>query len=95
MIRDMIAADHLPDYEMSEEGGDLIRFTTRGSVLEDGPQLPPLSGDALEAARALAPGMDVYVMEAEWRDFWVRSGKPRLRSSDAAFVGFVKAWDRG
>jgi len=35
--------------------------------------------------------MDVYVLEAEWRDFWARSGKPRLRSSDAAFVGFVKA----
>ena len=91
MIRDMIAADHLPDYEMSEEEGDLIRFTTRGAVLDDGPQLPPLSSDALEAARMLAPGMDVYVLEAEWRQYWARSGKPRLRSSDAAFVGFVKA----
>jgi hypothetical protein len=64
-------------------------------VLEDGLQLPPLSSDALEAARALVPGMDVYVLEAEWRDFWARSCKPRLRSADAAFVGFVKAWDRG
>ena len=86
----MIAADHLPDYEMSEEEGDLIRFTTRGAVLDDGLQLPPLSSDALEAARALAPGMDVYVLEAEWREYWARSGKPRLRSGDAAFVGFVK-----
>jgi plasmid replication initiation protein len=90
MIRDMIAADHLPDYQMSEEEGDLIRFTARGSVLDDGLQLPPLSNDALEAARALAPGMDIYVLEAEWRAYWMRSGKPRLRSSDAAFVGFVK-----
>ena len=94
MIRDMIKADHLPDYEMSEEAGDLIRFTARGAVIEDGLQLPPLSADALAAARALAPGMDIYVLEAEWRDFWARSGKPRLRSADAAFVGFVKArWD--
>ena len=30
MIRDMIAADHLPDYEMTEEPGDLIRFSRRG-----------------------------------------------------------------
>ena len=95
MIRDMIAADHLPDYEMVEEEGDLIRFTTRGAVIEDGLQLVPLSSDALEAARALAPGLDVYVLEAEWRDFWTRSGKPRLRSSDAAFVGFVKAYQEG
>jgi len=92
MIRDMIVADHLPDYEMSEEEGDLIRFRTRGAVIEDGLQLPPLSSDVLEAARALAPGMDVYVLEAEWREYWARSGKPRLRSSDAAFVGFVKAY---
>ena len=95
MIRDMIAADHLPDYEMSEEEGDLIRFTTRGSVLEEGLQLPPLSVEALDAARALAPGLDIYVLEVEWRDFWARSGKPRLRSSDAAFVGFVKARGEG
>lgn len=91
MIRDMIKADHLPGYEMVEEEGDLIRFNARGSVIEDVVQLPPLSSEAIEAARALAPGMDIYVLEAEWRDFWARSGKPRLRSSDAAFVGFVKA----
>lgn len=91
MIRDMIAADHLPDYEMVEEAGDLVRFTARGTVLEDGPSLPPLSEAALEAARALAPGMDIYALEADWRAFWARSGRPKLRSSDAAFVGFVKA----
>ncbi|MGB7317963.1 MAG: replication initiator protein A [Planktotalea sp.] len=95
MIRDMIAADHLPDYEMSEEEGDLIRFTARGAVLDDGLQLPPLSSDAIEAARALAPGLDIYVLEAEWREYWMRSGKPRLRSADAAFVGFVKARGEG
>ena len=91
MIRDMIKADHLPEYEMSEEEGDLIRFSARGAVIEDGLHLPPLSSDALSAARALAPGLDIYALEAEWREYWARSGKPRLRSSDAAFVGFVKA----
>ena len=95
MIRDMIKADHLPGYEMVEEEGDLIRFNARGSVVEDALHLPPLSAEALEAARALAPGMDVYVLEAEWRDYWARSGKPRVRSSDAAFVGFVKVRREG
>ncbi len=91
MIRDIIKADHLPDYEMSEEEGDLIRFAARASVIEDGVQLPPLSADAMDAARTLAPGLDIYVLEADWRAYWMRSGKPRLRSADAAFVGFVKA----
>jgi plasmid replication initiation protein len=95
MIRDMIKADHLPGYEMSEEEGDLIRFSARDTVLEDGLHLPPLSLEAIEAARALAPGLDIYVLEADWRDYWARSGKPRLRSSDAAFVGFVKTMGKG
>lgn len=41
--------------------------------------------------RQLAQGLDIYALEADWRAFWARSGKPRLRSADAAFVGYVKA----
>lgn len=89
MLREMIAKDHLPDYMMAEEDGDLIRFTARASVLE-GPDAAPLSGDALEAARALAPGWDIYALQADWRSYWARSGRPRLRSADRAFLGYVK-----
>ena len=89
MVRDMIEADHLPDYEMVEEVGDKIRFTRRRVVLEEG-SLPQVSPDALEAVRALWPGCDVYAVVADWQDFWVRSGKPQLRAADAAFVGFAK-----
>lgn len=89
MLRDMIAADHLPDYTMAEEPGDLIRFAPRGLV-EDGPGLPPLEADVLAAARALAPGADIYALEAEWRAYWARSGRPPLRAAGAAFLGFVK-----
>lgn len=55
MLRDMIAADPLPDYEIAEEEGDMIRFVRR-AVVEEGPDAPPLSQTALEAARMLAPG---------------------------------------
>ena len=90
MLRDMIAEDHLPDYEISEEPGDLIRFTLRGRVLET-PQAPPVvSAEALAAAKALMPGWDVHALEADWRGVWARSGAPRLRSPDAAFLGWVK-----
>lgn len=90
MLRDMIAANHLPDYEMAEEEGDMIRFTQRASVI-DGPEAPPLSAAALEQARALLPGVDIYGVEAEWRAYWATSGRPRLRSADGAFLGFVRA----
>jgi len=91
MVRDMIAARTLPDYDMEELPGDLIRFSLKGRVLDVPPGAAPvLSGDALEHARALMPGADIYALEAEWRGFWAQSGGPRLRHADAAFLGWVK-----
>ena len=95
MLRDMIAGAGLPEYDMAELPGDLIRFSPRARgldrVLEGAPVAAPvLSSAALERARALMPGADVYALEARWRDVWVQSGAPRLRSADAAFVGWVK-----
>ena len=91
MLRDMIGAATLPDYDMEEMPGDLIRFTQKGHVLETAPGAAPVLGSgAHEAARALMPGWDVYALEAEWRGVWVQSGAPRLRSADAAFLGWVR-----
>ena len=100
MLREMIAADGLPEYRLSEEPGDLIRVHLRAAVLESGAGGPPgslltpgplLAPETLEAARSLAPGRDVYALEADWRRFWHRSGRPRLRSPDRAFLGFVRS----
>lgn len=97
MLREMILADHLPDYAMTEEPGDIIRFTNRSVVIEEtadagqGPQLPPLSAEVLDEGRALAPGWDIYALEADWRGYWVASGRPRLRSAERAFLGYVRA----
>jgi len=88
MLRDMIAADHLPDYEMAEEPGDIIRFAPRDRMVEA--EGPPLSPAALEEARMLLPGADIYAVEADWRRFWVSSGRPRLRAADRAFLGFCR-----
>jgi plasmid replication initiation protein len=91
MVRDMIGAGTLPDYDMAEMPGDLIRFSLKGRVLEGAPEAAPvLSVAALERARNLMPGRDVYALEATWRAVWVKSGAPRLRSADAAFLGWVK-----
>ncbi|GAA6202864.1 replication initiator protein A [Aquicoccus sp. SU-CL01552] len=90
MLRDMIAADHLPDYAMEELDGDLIRFTPKGRMIEAPVTPPRLSEAARERAREMMPGWDVYALEADWRAIWARSGAPRLRSPDAAFLGWVK-----
>ena len=94
MLREMIAADHLPDYAMVEDPGDIIRFTNRAVVLEgglgQGLQLPPLASATHDAARAAAPGWDIYALEADWRAYWAASGRPKLRSPDKAYLGYVR-----
>ena len=88
MLREMIAKGHLPDYEMTEEPGDLVRFSLREGVVETVPP-PVLRAQTMEAARDMMPGADVYALEAEWRGYWVSTGRPKLRSPDKAFLGFV------
>ena len=89
MVREIIKADSLPDYELAEEAGDIIRVCRRAVVVENS-AAPQLSPETLEAARALMPGADVYVLQADWRAFWASSGRPRLRAPDQAFLGWVK-----
>ena len=43
----------------------------------------------LEAARARMPGADVHALVAEWQALWARTGRQRLRSADAAFLGWI------
>lgn len=95
MIRDMIAADPLPDYTLSEEPGDLVRVAPRevveGRRTTAGEGAPLLPAAALEEARALAPGWDVHALEADWRGYWAASGRPRIAAPRKAFLGYVRA----
>ena len=86
MVRDIIKADGLPDYTIEEEPGDVIRFAPRRVIEEGGPMV---SADALDEARRLSPGADIYALEAQWRAWWVSTGRPKLRSPDRAFLGWV------
>jgi plasmid replication initiation protein len=86
MIRDMAEEDGLPDYTIELAEGDLVRVRAR--VTGQGPRLDP---DIYERVRAAAPGLDPYFLEAEWLRFWQASGRPRLRSPEAAFLAFARA----
>ena len=50
------------------------------------------SGDSamVMLRRALAPGWDIYALEAEWRGFWVASGRQKLAKPDKAFLGWLR-----
>jgi plasmid replication initiation protein len=85
MIRDMAESDGLPDYAI-ELVDDLVRVRAR--VSGEGPRL---DAGVHERVRAVAPGLDPYFLEAEWRRFWQASGRPPLRSPEAAFLAFARA----
>ncbi len=89
MLREIIKADSLPDYILTEEPGDIILVTPRSAVVEPG-TAPQLSDAAREEARRLIPGCDVYALEAEWHMFWATSGRRALKSPDQAFLGWVR-----
>lgn len=92
MIKELVRHDHLPDYQVSyDEVGDMVIFTNRGNMasgalLDD--RVPALRSSTYERARAVAPGWDVYHLEAEWRDWIVEPPQ----DADGAFIGFCRKW---
>lgn len=91
MLRDVIEAGHIPDYTLTLDDSDLLRVTPQAAVVELAqPSLGPLAEATLDRARLLASGWDIYALEAEWRGMWQRSGRPKLRAPDKAFLGWLE-----
>jgi hypothetical protein len=86
--------NHFPDYAISFDG-DNVRFVNRNTMKAPHPSenvlFPMLDAETYHDARLVAPGYDVYHLEQQWREFWIESGRPELKSPDAAFLGFCKS----
>ncbi|OWK47340.1 RepA [Fimbriiglobus ruber] len=85
---------HMPDYAVRLDDAT-VRFTNRNTMkavtaIPDPILFPVLDSETYHEARIVAPGYDVYALEEQWREFWFASGKPDLKSPDAAFIGFCK-----
>lgn len=94
MVRQLVAEDHLPDYSVYFEAGpDMVTFTNRASMGSKTarPWDGPLNPDVLETARDIAPGWDVYVIEAEWRN-WLSERGITPRAPERHFLKFCKSW---
>ncbi|MEX0365153.1 MAG: plasmid replication initiator RepA, partial [Ruegeria sp.] len=66
---------------------DVIVVTRIGTAPQGA--APVLAPETLDAARARAPGHDVYALQAEWQAWWEDTGRPRLTRPDRAFLGWV------
>lgn len=92
MLRELIAQGQIPDYDLSFDDQDILRVTPKGAVLEGAllaKTLPPLAEITLQEAKGRAAGWDIYALEAEWREVWARSGRPKLTAPDKAFLGWL------
>jgi hypothetical protein len=92
ILKEDAVHNHIPDYALSFDG-DNIRFVNRHTMKAlPSPETlyPTLDPETYNDARIVAPGYDIYQLENEWRSFWVESGRPELKSPDAAFIGFCK-----
>ena len=85
IIEDDADHGHMPDYAFAIEG-DLLTVRLKRPALPIGPSL---TSDIYEAARPLAPGWDIHVLEAEWRD-WVALKGISVKEPDRHFLSFCK-----
>ena len=89
-MREIVARNALPDYDISEGLDDLYYVRPKqNEVIEHG-TVPQVTENALEALREIAPGWDVYALQAEWLSYWRRRGARALTAPDKAFLGWAK-----
>jgi plasmid replication initiation protein len=86
------AHGHFPDYALSfDNTRDQVTFTPRaGKALPQETLFPMISNQALEKARTVAPGYDVYALKGDYLAFWDDKGQQPLKNADAAFLGWCK-----
>ena len=87
---------HIPDYDLRLEGANVIMFRRNRITGQDQRELPLLaaadfrvSQAAMERARQVAPGYDIYALLEDWRTF-AATQTDRPRNPDGAFIGFCK-----
>jgi plasmid replication initiation protein len=89
--------NHIPDYAIRLED-QMVIFRNRQTdqVIEQ--ERPgefcgvSLSPSTYAAAREVAPGWDIYALEAEWRAWMQDGGLDAPKDADKAFTGFCRKW---
>jgi len=95
-IRELAKKDHLPDYQIVLEDGDMVVFRNRETWWKEaevlGEKRPAFKSlDTYERAKTYVPrDHSVYAWEIDWVEWWKETGCPELKNPDSAFIGFCK-----
>ncbi len=95
-LKHIVKHNHLPEYSIRIENSNVIfnykKYKDNQVISTQQDNRPFIKPDTIEKAkRVLGRSFDVYVVEAEWLQWWEQSGKPDLQSPDGAFFNFCKA----
>lgn len=105
LVQNICKADkdhnHMPDYTFQIEH-NMLHVSPKAAFLDSyteprkqnpitGAYIIPLSADALEKARDIAPTWDIDHLAREWRAYAAKLKTPP-KNADAAFLGFCKSW---
>lgn len=92
-VKELVKGDHLPDYAIKYiPEDDMVIFINRMMISNSNDyDFPILDSETYHDAKTVAPSYDIYYLEQEWRNWWVESGKPEMRSPDKAFIGFCRS----
>jgi plasmid replication initiation protein len=100
-VKGIAEAGDLPDYDLIfDEDSDKLIFTNRNTMPLDRLKaveasksiIGRLSDDIYDRARAIADGWDIYHVAQCFGAWWVKIGKPEIKSADALFLKFCKTW---
>ena len=91
-IREVVADNQLPDYEIRLEDDDNVIFINRikkhiTTMKQSNTVL--LKPETYDRIKTVAPGCDVHILEKEWRS-WISKKKELPKRPDAAFLAFCK-----
>lgn len=89
-LRNIEQTDHIPHYRIEVNEGRVAFINRSKDVYSEEHDYPRLEPSTYEKAKRNAPGYDIYFLKEEWYQFWLTSGKPKLRSPDGAFIAFCK-----
>lgn len=99
LVQGIVASEaeynHMPDYGIRLETGQVVFVNKRNGRGPEEPESldgPLLSPSGYEAARAEAPGWDIYHLEHEWRAWMADGGLDAPKNADKAFAGFCRKW---
>lgn len=94
-LRELVIGNHLPDYIVAFDNGELVKFINRGSMPAVDDVITPWGGrieaSVYDQVREVAQGWDIHMLEHEWR-IWLGETEIEPKYPERHFLKFCTTW---